>query len=138
MASMTQWTILQFLQAGAYIAIMLAVLGVPQLLSSFFDLRERRRERQDAERRHQDAERRHQDAERRREDAERWREEAEQRREDRHEDRHQEVMTLLAALVTNSAGQTPEREAVIRAQQLIINRLSSENDQLRQERQNGH
>ena len=117
---MTQWTVLQYLQAGAYIAIMLAVLGVPQLLSSFFDLRERRRERQDAERRRENAEQRREDAERRR------------------EDRHQEMMTLLTALVSNTSGRTPEQEAVILAQQQIIDRLSSENEQLRQERENGH
>ena len=40
-----QWTVLTYLQAGAYIAIMLAVLGVPQMLSGYFDIRERRKER---------------------------------------------------------------------------------------------
>ena len=35
MAAMEQWGTLQYLQAGAYIAIMLAVLGVPQMLSSY-------------------------------------------------------------------------------------------------------
>ena len=52
------WTVLTYLQAGAYIAIMLAVLGVPQMLSGYFDIRERRRERAEqassAERRHQE------------------------------------------------------------------------------------
>lgn len=47
-------------------------------------------------------------------------------------------MTLLAALVNNTAGQTQDQEAVIRAQQQVIDRLSSENEQLRQERENGH
>ena len=53
-----QWTLLTYLEAGAYIAIMLAVLGVPQMLSGYFDIRERRRERAEqdasAERRHQE------------------------------------------------------------------------------------
>ena len=48
------------------------------------------------------------------------------------------MMTLLATLVQNTVGQTPDQEAVIRAQQRIIDRLSSENDRLRQERENGH
>ena len=49
---------LQYLEGAAYIAIVLAVLGVPQLLTYFFDQRDRRRtqaeERADAERRHQE------------------------------------------------------------------------------------
>ena len=53
-----QWSLLTYLEAGAYIAIMLAVLGVPQMLSGYFDIRERRRERAEqdasAERRYQE------------------------------------------------------------------------------------
>ena len=63
-----------------------------------------------------------------------------ERREDqerRREERNRETMTLLAALVGNSSGQTPEQVDVIRAQQRIIDRLGSENDRLRQEGGNG-
>ena len=98
---------------------MLAVLGVPQLLSSFFDIRERRKERQEAERRREEEARRHEEEAKRR------------------EDRHHEVMTLLATLVSNTSGHNGDRDAVIRAQQQIINRLASENDQLRQENGSG-
>ena len=131
---MTQWTVLQFLQAGAYIAIMLAVLGVPQLLSSFFDIRERRKERQEAERRREEAERRREETERRREEDARQREEEARRREDRH---HEEFMTLLATIVSNTSGRNGDKDDVIRAQQQIIDRLATENDRLRQENGNG-
>lgn len=47
---------LQYLEGAAYIAIVLAVFGVPQLLGYYFDRRDRRRDRQEeraeAERRH--------------------------------------------------------------------------------------
>ncbi len=47
---------LQYLEGAAYIAIVLAVFGVPQLLTYYLDRRDRRRERReeraDAERRH--------------------------------------------------------------------------------------
>ena len=106
---------------------MLAVLGLPKLLSSFFDIRERRRDRRENE-------------EGRREEAAQLREKAECRRVDeerRREERHQEMMTLLAELVGNSSDQTPEQTGVIRSRQQIIDRLASENDRLRQERHNG-
>ena len=49
-------TALQYLEGAAYIAIVLAVFGVPQLLTYYLDRRDRRRERReeraDAERRH--------------------------------------------------------------------------------------
>ena len=100
--TMSEWTLLETLEAGAYIAIMLAVAGVPQMLSSYFDIRARRHdqavaeinaerrhreERAAEERHHQEAEsRRREEAERRREDDERRyraeREETERRRED--------------------------------------------------------
>ena len=131
---MGEWTLLMTLEAGAYIAIMLAVAGVPQMLSSYFDIRARRhdqavaeinaerrhreeraeaeRRRQDEERRHQEAElRRRDEAERRREDEERrYREDSERRREEserrRQEDerRHQEMMLMLAAAIGNGNG----------------------------------
>lgn len=43
---------LQYLEGAAYIAIVLAVLGVPQLLTHYFDRRDRRRDRAESERRH--------------------------------------------------------------------------------------
>ena len=77
--------------AGAYVAIMVAVLGVPQLLSSFIDIRERRRERQEAE---ANAERRHQEEQRRSE--ERYLEEQRRRQEEqrRSEERHLEEQRI--------------------------------------------
>ena len=133
---------------------MLAVLGVPQLLSSYFDIRERRREREAADRRweqeqqrreeterreREEAERRREETQRRREEAQQRREESEQRREEsrqRQEERHQEMMTLLAVLVSNTAGQNQGQELgeVVRAQQQIIERLSEENERLRGEK----
>ena len=88
---------LQYLEGAAYIAIVLAVLGVPQLLTHYFDRRDRRRDRAEAERlRREDLA----TAERvRREE----REVAEQaRREEREaaERRHQEMMTALAGTIT--------------------------------------
>ena len=99
---MGEWTLLETLEAGAYIAIMLAVAGVPQMLSSYFDIRARRHdqavaesnaerrhreERAEAERRRQDEERRHQEAELRRREE---RAEAERRREDEERRRREE------------------------------------------------
>ena len=59
--------VLKYLEAAAYIAIVLAVIGVPQMLSSYFDIRDRRQARAEAERirreelaeQKADAERRH-------------------------------------------------------------------------------
>ena len=38
---------LQYLEGAAYISIVLAVFGVPQLLTYYFDRRDRRRDRQE-------------------------------------------------------------------------------------------
>ncbi len=65
---------LMYMQAGAYAAIMFAVLGVPQVLSGYFDNRSRRRDHLESE---SSAERRH-------------REMLEERREERREDRRRE------------------------------------------------
>ena len=67
---------MKYLQPGAYIAIMLAVLGVPQLLSGFFDRRELRLNRLENE---ANAERRHQE-----------RLDLEERREERRREEHAE------------------------------------------------
>ena len=157
------WVI--YLSAGAYIAIMLAVLGVPQLLSSYFDLRARRIDRLENE---ANAERRHQEnlaAEERRE--ERRREEqrlAEERREERRreeraqeeerrrleaelwerrfddsERRHQEMMAVLITAVSNGnhQGNGQSREELIRNLRQTVETLEAENARLRQQNGNG-
>ena len=128
-------TWLMYMQAGAYAAIMFAVIGVPQLLSSYFDYRTRRRERQEAE---SNAERRHRELmeERREEREERRQEFALQRQES--EQRHEALMTLLISNMNNGPnrrGEPPDGET-IRAMQETIDALESENARLRQ--QNGH
>ena len=148
---MDQWTIQEILQAGGFIAIMLAVLGVPQLLSSYFDLRARRLDRLEneasAERRHQEMleenreerreerrreeERRHQEEERRRE--ERTQEEERRRDEER---RHQELMTLIVASMNNGRNQNDTQNELIRTLQQTVADLQAENARLRQ--QNGN
>jgi hypothetical protein len=94
---------------------MLAVLGVPQMLSSYFDLRARR---QEEERRRQDDERRRQDVE----TAER---------------RHQEFMTLLVAAVNNRGNQGSGQDEFIHTLQQTIEDLRAENAQLRRQNGNG-
>ena len=135
-----------YLQPGAYIAIMLAVLGVPQVLSGYFDRRESRLNRQEAE---ANAERRHQerlDIEARREESRR--EEAE-RREERREDRrrqdaeiserrHQEMMTALIAAISNGRGHENGQSETIRRLQETVENLEAENARLRQQNGNGH
>ena len=148
---MGEWTLLETLEAGAYIAIMLAVAGVPQMLSSYFDIRARRHdqavaeinaerrhreERAAEERRHQEAEsRRREESERRREDEERRREESErQRRED--DRRHQEMMLLLAAALGNGNGNGRNhhgQDDLLRTMQGVIDDLRAENARLRGE-----
>jgi alpha-galactosidase/6-phospho-beta-glucosidase family protein len=139
---------------------MLAVLGVPQLLSSYFDHRGRRRDRLDneasAERRHQESleqrrEERRLEEERRRLEEERRRQEEELRRQEMQllrqdfetrssdsERRHQEMMTLLIASINNGSNQGggQNQTDLLRAMQQTIEELQAENDRLRQ--QNGH
>ena len=115
-----------YLSAGAYIAIMIAVLGVPQMLSSYFDLKARRLERQENE---ANTERRHQEllaAQARREERE-----DERRRQD-EERRHQEMMALLTAVLSNGRGQDHGQGELIRTLQQTIEELRAENDRLRQ------
>ena len=112
---------LQYLEGAAYIAIVLAVLGVPQLLTYYFDQRERRRtraeERAEAERTRQEE----------RADAERI------RREERAdtERRHQEMMTALIALLGRNGHAAPEQSDVIAQLQSRIAELEAENARLR-------
>ncbi len=141
-----------YLSAGAYIAIMLAVLGVPQLLSSYFDLRARRIERAENE---ANTERRHQERlleERRREDRQeelrREERQEELRREERQEElrrqdaeaserRHQELMTTLIAALSNGRNQDNGQSELIRSLQQTIETLEAENNRLRRENGDG-
>ena len=118
-------TTLQYLAGAAYIAIVLAVFGVPQLLTYYLDRRDHRRDRAEAERL-------------RREDlttAERI------RREEREaaERRHQEMMTALTGTITalaailerNGHGAPADQSAAIEQLQRRIAELEAENAQLR-------
>ena len=150
---MEQRTIQEILQAGGFIAIMLAVLGVPQLLSSYFDLRARRLDRLEneanAERRHQEmieenreerrGERRREE-ERRRQEEERRREERTQEEERRRDDerRHQELMTLIVAAMNNGRNQNDAQNELIRTLQQTVADLQTENARLRQRNGNGN
>ena len=90
---------LQYLQGAAYIAIVLAVFGVPQLLTYYFDRRDRRRERRED---HAEAER--------------------VRREDRAEAerRHHEMMTaLIAVLERNGHASSGQSELIERLRRRI-------------------
>ena len=123
---------LQYLEGAAYIAIVLAVLGVPQLLTYYLDQRNRRNERREdlaeAERIRQEnlaeAERIRREE---RADAERV------RREERVESerRHQEMMTALIAIVERNGHTPPEQTAVVQELRQRINRLEAENARLR-------
>ena len=135
----------EILQAGGFIAIMLAVLGVPQLLSSYFDLRARRLDRLEneanAERRHQEMleENREERREERRREEERHREERTQEEERRREDerRHQELMTLIVATMNNGRNQNDAQSELTRALQQTVADLPAENARLRQRNGNG-
>ena len=83
---------LQYLEGAAYIAIVLAVFGVPQLLTYYLDRRDRRRDRRED-----------------RAEAERA------RREDRAEAerRHQETMTALTGTMTALTGTMTALTAVL-------------------------
>ena len=154
-ADMEQWTTLEILMAGAYIAIMLAVLGVPQMISSYFDLRARRLDRLEneanAERRHRETleerrEERRWEEERRREErareGERRREERAREEERRRHDaelaerRHQEMMALIVAAINNGRNQSDSQNELIRTLQQTVADLQAENASLRQ--QNGN
>jgi len=135
-----------YLQPGAYIAIMLAVLGVPQVLSGYFDRRESRLNRQEAE---ANAERRHQERldiearreESRREEAERREERREERRRqdaEISERRHQEMMTALIAAIRNGRSHENGQSETIRRLQETVENLEAENARLRQQNGNGH
>ncbi len=98
---------------------MLAVLGVPQMLSSYFDLRARRQ----AEERRWEEQR--QGEERRRQDL------------DAAERRHQEIMTLLIASLNNGSRQETGQSELVRTLQQTVTELQAENERLRQQNGNG-
>ena len=123
---------LQYLEGAAYIAIVLAVLGVPQLLTYYLDQRNRRNERREdlaeAERIRKEE----------RAETERIRQEtlaeAERiRREERAdaERRHQEMMAALIAIVERNGHTPPEQTAVVQELRQRINQLEAENARLR-------
>ena len=119
-----QWTVLTYLEAGAYIAIMLAVLGVPQMLSGYFDIRERRKER---------------------EETRVVNERARQDQEASAERRHQEMMAMIAATIANGqemmaaaiANSNRGGDDAIRSLQQEVASLRAEIAELRQQRSNG-
>ena len=124
---------LMYMQAGDYAAVMFAVLGVPQVLSGYFDNRSRRRDHLESE---SSAERRHREMleerrEERRQEEERRRQEFELQRQD-SERRHQEMMALIINMGNGSSrrGASPDSET-IRAMQETIDSLESENARLR-------
>ena len=82
------------------------------MLSSYFDHRARRLERQDNEA----------NSERRRQEDER---------------RHQELMTLLAAVLSNGRSQENGQNELVRTLQQTIEELRAENERLRQQNGNG-
>ncbi len=146
---MTYLQILPYLEGAAYIAIVIAVLGVPQLLSSYFDIRERRRTREEERRTREDERRadelrrserqseRQLEAERirrqERADSERQRmeERAEaerQRVEERAEAerRHQETLTALMGIIaTRTNGGRGAGESQDGTMQEILRRLAA-------------
>ena len=101
------------------------------MLSSYFDLRARRLERQENE---ANAERRHQEllaAQARRDERE------EERRRQDDERRHQELMAILAAVLTNGRDHGNGQGETIRTLQQTIDELRAENERLRQRNGNG-
>ena len=129
MSGVEEWITIKYLQPGAYIAIMLAVLGVPQMISSYFDLRARRLDRLDNE---ANAERHHQESlEERREERRR---EEERRRQDAEvsERRHQDMIALIVASMNNGRNQNDSQNEAINTLQQTVADLQAENARLRQ------
>ena len=122
-------TTLQYLAGAAYIAIVLAVFGVPQLLTYYLDRRDRRRDRQE-DRAEAERARREERAE-----AERL------RREERAEAerRHHEMMTALTGTITaltavlerNGHSTPTDQTAAIEQLRQRIVELEAENARLR-------
>lgn len=119
--TVTCCTALQYLEGAAYIAIVLAVFGVPQLLTYYLDRRDRRRDRQE--------ERAEAERLRREERAEAERTRQEERAE--AERRHHEMMTALIAILDRNGHAAPEQSRVIDQLQQRIAELEAENARLR-------
>ena len=135
MTEMTNWTLITYLQAGAYIAIMIAVFGGPQMLSSYFEARNRRADRLENE---SNAERRHRevmDAEARREERR-----LDERRQETEaaERRHQELMTALIAAISNGRNQGGEQSRLVETLLQRVEALEAENARLRRQNGNGN
>ncbi len=145
---MTYLEILPYLEGAAYIAIVIAVLGVPQLLSSYFDIRERRRNREEdrhnreEERRNREEERRNREEQRRADELRRSEHQLEaerarlqeradserQRMEERAETerRHQETLTALMGIIaTRTNGGRGTWESQNGAMREILRRLAA-------------
>ena len=131
---MTYLEILPYLEGAAYIAIVIAVLGVPQLLSSYFDIRERRRNREEDLRNREEVRRadelrlsEHQlEGERIRlqERTEAERQRMEERAE--AERRHQETLTALMGIIaTRTNGGRGTWESQNDTMQEILRRLAA-------------
>ena len=115
---------LQYLEGAAYIAIVLAVLGVPQLLTYYLDQRNRRNERREdlAE-------------------AERIRREERADAERRHQETLAALMaaiTAMTAIVERNGHTPPEQTAVVQELWQRINQLEAENARLRAGNGNGN
>ena len=149
MPEIGEWTLITYLQAGAYIAIMIAVFGGPQMISSYFEARNRRADRLEAERRHQeilDAEARREERRReeRREDEERRREERQQEEERRRQEaeaaerRHQELLAALIAAIGNGRDRGEDQSRLVETLRRTIETLELENARLRRQNGNGN
>jgi hypothetical protein len=135
---LTYLQILPYLEGAAYIAIVIAVLGVPQLLSSYFDIRERRRTREE-ERRTREDERRADELRRSERQSERQLEAERIRRQERAdserqrmeeraeaERRHQETLTALMGIIaTRTNGGRGAGESQDGTMQEILRRLAA-------------
>ena len=128
---------LQYLEGAAYIAIVLAVLGVPQMLTYYFERRDRRRERDDdqakaerqrvSDRAEAERQRAADQAEAERQRAAERAEAERVRREERTaaERRHLEMMTALVALTDRNGHATPDPSGLIAQMQQRITDLES-------------
>ena len=104
---------LQYLEGAAYIAIVLAVLGVPQLLTYYLDQRNRRNERREER---ADAERRHQET----------------------LAALMAAITAMTAIIERNGHTPPEQTAVVQELRHRINQLEAENARLRASNGNGN
>lgn len=140
--------ILPYLAAGAYIAIMLAVLGVPQLITYYLDRRNQRRDRKEDQ---AESERNRNET---KSEAERIRQERQAENERNRADaerRHQEMIALLAGLVTPLTAMTanlvenrqppppaPDQSEAIANLQRAVTELTAAFKEMREQIQNGN